>query len=518
MPDIEYLTLVIDIGKSHAKLLMVDRDGGVVERFGRKNTSVESALGYPALDVYGLQAWMAQTLLACASTARCNHVITSTHGAAIVALDDTGLAWEPLDYEWDGLAQHPLLAQVFNAAADAFSSTLSPDLPAGLNAARQLFYVQSLHPDAWRRTRCLMPYAQYWAWLLCGVRASEVSSLGCHTHLWQPHHGGFSPLAQARGWADGFAPLRSAWEVLGTVDTEIARQWGLPLHCQVHVGVHDSNACLARYLRHSDREPPEEATLTVVSSGTWTVLMAPGAPTASLQAERDMLANVDVLGRATPTARFMGGREFSALLDGAAPQAGTLEDVHGLVHSDTMALPSFVPEGGPFMHSVGALVRGTHRLLGAPSEHLGASARAALAAVYCAQVTALLVEHLWIGVATLRPTLVVEGPLASNAVYLSVLQALLPKHAVAYSCDELEGTARGAWLLCHWAGPVAQCDYLRSAPQCVVAGLDAYHARWLAALDSSVNAPGQEKVWSDRPTSLPLTERPESIPSSGSSR
>jgi len=42
------LTLVIDIGKSHAKWLMVDAGGTVVERHGRDNASVPSALGYPA--------------------------------------------------------------------------------------------------------------------------------------------------------------------------------------------------------------------------------------------------------------------------------------------------------------------------------------------------------------------------------------------------------------------------------------------------------------------------------------
>lgn len=478
------LTLVIDIGKSHAKILMVDGQGSVVERHGRKNASVVSALGYPALDVHGLQDWMAQTLRASANTARCTHAIASTHGAAFVALDDTGLAWEPLDYEWDGLAQHPLLADAFNAAADAFASTVSPDLPAGLNAARQLFYVQNLQPEAWRRTRWLVPYAQYWAWLLCGEYASEVSSLGCHTHLWQPQAGGFSTLAQARGWADLFAPLRSAWEVLGPARSDIARQWGLPPNCQVHVGVHDSNACLARYLGGPTSGAPESMALTVVSSGTWTVLMAPGAPTATLQAERDMLANVDVLGRATPTARFMGGREFAALLDGAPADAGTLNDLQGLIDTDTMALPSFAPEGGPFKDREGTLVRGANRLPGAPSACLSVAERSALAAVYCAQVTAFLVAHLWTGVAVVNPSLVIEGPLASNSLYLSVLQALLPRHAVAFSSDALEGTARGAWLLCHWGGGQSQPNFLCPAPVCVFPGLDQYHTRWLAALET----------------------------------
>ncbi|APW44630.1 hypothetical protein RS694_00870 [Rhodoferax saidenbachensis] len=474
---IDALTLVIDIGKSHAKLLMVDERGHVVERHGRDNASVISPLGYPALDVYGLEDWMRTTLRASSNTARCSHAIASTHGAALVALGDESLAWAPVDYEFDGLAQYPLLARAFDAAADGFTQTLSPDLPAGLNAARQLFYVQNLHTDAWRRTRCLLPYAQYWAWRLCGQAASEVSSLGCHTHLWRPQGGDFSALAQAKGWAALFAPLRSAWEVLGTVSPDIAMAWGLPADCQVHVGVHDSNACLARYL---DASAAASSALTVVSSGTWTVLMAPGAPTASLQAERDMLANVDVLGRATPTARFMGGREFAALLDGAVPDAGTLVDVQALVDSATLATPSFAEHGGPFMGRQGQVLRGGQALPRPWSAALPPGQRAALAALYCAQTTAWLVDRLWERVQRPR-TLVVEGPLAQNPLYLTLLQALLPDSQCLVSHDDLEGTARGAWALCRW-GVSAPTYHLKPVAPVTIPGLEKYHAAWLHTL------------------------------------
>jgi sugar (pentulose or hexulose) kinase len=469
------LTLVIDIGKSHAKLLMVDEVGMVVERHGRDNASVQSPLGYPALDVHGLEAWMALTLRASPNTARCGRAIASTHGAALVGLGDDGLAWEPVDYEYNALAQHPLLAQAFDAGADGFAHTLSPDLPAGLNAARQLIYVQAVHPKAWERTRYLLPYAQFWAWRLSGVAVSEVSSLGCHTHLWLPQTGGFSALAQAKGWAALFAPMRSAWEVLGPVQADIVTHWGLPVHCQVHVGVHDSNACLARYL-----EAGADATttaLTVVSSGTWTVLMAPGAPTASLVAEQDMLANVDVLGRATPTARFMGGREFAVLLDGAEAQAGTLADVQALVDQRIWAAPSFADYGGPFRGRTGAVCRGQAAVPLPWSAHVPAGQRAALAALYCAQTTAYLVERLWAG--DDRPgTVVVEGPLAQNPLYLSLLQALLPEVRCQVSLDEMEGTARGAWLLSRWGQPAGQA--LSAVQAAAVSGLAAYHQHWLA--------------------------------------
>ena len=310
------LTLVIDIGKSNAKWLMLDGAGTVLEHRSRANASVTSPLGYPALDIQGLAAWLQQSVRASVNRQRCGHVIASTHGAAVVALGEADtLAWAPLDYEYAAVHSESGNAAAHGmAAAACFRHTLSPHLPAGLNAGRQLDWLQNNHPDAWRATRCLLPYAQYWAWLLSGVAASEVSSLGCHTHLWNPVAGQFSDWAITRGWAALFAPLRPAWETLGPVKPAIAEAWGLPPDCQVHVGVHDSNACLVRYLRSAAETATATVAatsaaeaLTVVSSGTWTVLMAPGAGTAQLDAAKDMLGNVDVTGRVTPTARFMGG-------------------------------------------------------------------------------------------------------------------------------------------------------------------------------------------------------------------
>src|SRR5258706_12835881 len=132
------LTLVLDIGKSHAKLLMIDAAGAVVEQHGRANRSVMSSLGYPALDIAGLTQWIVDTLQGSSATRRCGRAIASTHGAAFVALDDDGLAWDPIDYEFDADAG---LHAAYTSERDAFAATLAPDLPAGLNAARQLYWM-----------------------------------------------------------------------------------------------------------------------------------------------------------------------------------------------------------------------------------------------------------------------------------------------------------------------------------------------------------------------------------------
>jgi sugar (pentulose or hexulose) kinase len=118
---------------------------------------------------------------------------------------------------------------------------------------------------------------------------------------------------------------------------EIAAQTGLSPQCQIINGIHDSNASLLRHLL--SRRPPGEA-FSVVSTGTWVIIAAVGASLTALDGERDMLANVDALGRPVACARFMGGREFAALNDPPAASC-TPADIAAIVERGIFALPAF---------------------------------------------------------------------------------------------------------------------------------------------------------------------------------
>jgi L-fuculokinase len=325
------------------------------------------------------------------------------------------------------------------AEVDAFDHSGSPLLPQGLTAGLQLHWLQRSMPDAWSKIHAWLPYPQYWAWWFSGVMASEVSSLGCHTALWSPQRGDFSDWARQRGIAELFAPLRSASDVLGCVRPALAQRLGLADDVQVHVGSHDSNACLARYLCRA-----EDA--TVLSTGTWTIAMAAGASIAVLDERRDQLVNVAVNGAPVPTARFMGGREFAALCAGADPALADEASLRRVLAEGWMAHPAFAASGGPFIGREGRVSRSGQTCalgpLAVPTE-----LRPALASLYCAEVSALLLRQIG---GTSMADVIVEGPLADNPVFGLALAALLAPRRLCRSNDALEGTARGAWLLARW--------------------------------------------------------------------
>lgn len=402
------LTLVLDVGKTRTKLLAIAEDGELVQSWQRASRSISAAEGYQALDAAGTADWLRQTLSELGPLrASVRSIVPIAHGAALAGIDAGGLALPVPDYEFSGFDERET---DWTEQIDPFAQTLSPLLPQGLNLATQLDWLQRRLPDRVARVTQWMPYAQYWAWWLSGVASSEVSALGCHSLLWDPREGGWSGLARRRGWAQRFAPLRQAWEPLGLLRPELAESLGLPRSVRVLCGAHDSNACLARYLRTWPR-------MTLVSSGTWVVVMAAGAPLTALDGQGDFLANVSVRGEPVPTGRFMGGREIERLCAGADP---ALADGHTVRQLIDRGLSMGSAPGG-----------------------LDARERASLAALHAARETARCVRAL--GAAG---PLTVDGPLAANDAYLELLAALLGE--VHASVDVVEGTARGGHVLAHW--------------------------------------------------------------------
>jgi L-fuculokinase len=427
-------TLVLDIGKSNAKLLLIDAAGEVLAREVQANESVEG-LDYLELGVAALEAWLLRTIPALPERERIGHINISTHGAAFCAIDEQGLVFPPMDYEWDGYGAH---REAFHRLADGFDVTGSPNSPFGLNAGLQIYWLQQTQPVAWQRIRHWLPYPQYWAWWFSGVAASEVSSLGCHTHLWGPAKGQMAPWTHKSGIAARFPPLQKAWEALGPLKPALAARLQLPAYCEVHVGMHDSNACLARHLRAVPGS-------VVVSTGTWCVVMVPGAALGALDPDRDQLVNVSVEGQPVPTGRFMGGRMFAALCKGVDPALATAE-----------ALAEVQAQGWSVLSCGSAAGTDSSPQIsrnGAPCEAgLGAVPPCllpAIAANHCATLTAQQVQALSAGSGLASPV-IIEGPLANNQAFGAALHALLGERPLLRSTDPLEGTARGAWMLADW--------------------------------------------------------------------
>jgi sugar (pentulose or hexulose) kinase len=446
---------VLDIGKTNIKVLAFDPDGKIVWERTRRNAPLlrEPTCPYLHLDTEGVWAFLMDALRDLAAAVPVGAISISTHGAAGVLVDDAGPVLPPIDYDADELEGE---AAEYAAVRPAFAETSSPALPRGLNLGRQLFHLFRHHPTEAARARAFLTYPQYWAWRLCGVMASEVTSLGCHTDLWAPYSADFSSMVDRMGWRPLFPPLRKAWDALGPIKPEIAASTGLRADVRVLCGGHDSNCALAPYL--TGRTDP----FTVVSTGTWVIVFAIGGR-ATLDLDADMLANVDVRGKPTPSARFMGGREF-AVLAGDAPAQPTLADIEAVVASRALALPSFSDQGGPFARRAG-------RITG--PEPRTPEASAALATLYTALMTELLVERL-----SAAGDVIVEGGFTKSPTFAALLAALMSSRRVLLAASA-SGAAEGAAALARW-GQKRERVKTYAAPPWTLSGLAGYRERWRA--------------------------------------
>ena len=257
---------VLDLGKTNTKLVVFDRAGKLVAERSQASAPLAPDGRWPYLRLDTERAW-AFYLGALKDVGKefpIEAVSVAAHGAAGVLVTEDGVAAPPVDYEFDGFAG---VDAEYDALRPPFEESLTPNLPRGLNLARQILYVERTFPKDFAAARAFLVWPQYWSWRLSGVMASEVASIAVHSDLWRPMEGRLSSLVERLGWTRLFPPIRRAWETLGPLKPEVAAATGLSPEVRIVCGTHDFkrvarspsrgpkrslHRCLDRHLGHPD--------------------------------------------------------------------------------------------------------------------------------------------------------------------------------------------------------------------------------------------------------------------------
>ena len=412
---------VIDIGKTNAKVVLFDAVAGA-EIAVRKRPNQPLTGAYRHFDVEGLWTFFCQSLGEIEKMHGIDAISITTHGACFALLTAEGaLALPVMDYED---TQPDGFDADYRAIRPPFAETGSPRLPMGLNAGAMLYWQARRFPDDFARTRWILPWPQYWAYRLTGAIATEATSLGVHTDLWNPHAGCYSGLVERMGWTRLMPELKPAHAVLGPVTPALASRIGLKPGIPVHSGLHDSNASLLPHLY------ARKAPFSVFSTGTWVVTLSVGARDGVLDESRDVLINVNGLGEKTPSARFMGGRAFELL----APKGDCMvsdADRASVLANEVMVLPSFPEGSGPYPQAHG-------RWTAEPKTDGERLYAVSLYLALMSEVTRQLTGGLG--------DVVVEGPFAANRDYLDMLASLTGRQPIVAE-GRMTGTSFGAACL-----------------------------------------------------------------------
>ncbi|MEO9339243.1 FGGY-family carbohydrate kinase [Mesorhizobium sp. SB112] len=414
---------VIDIGKTNAKVALVDMATLTeIAVRTRPNSVIRDGI-YPHADCDALWLFLLESLKALHGEKQIDAISITTHAATAVLLKEDGaLAMPVLDYEHNGPDG---LTAAYDAVRPPFAETGTPRLPGGLNLGAQLFWQSKAFAELFADVTSILMYPQYWSFRLTGVLASEVTSLGCHTDLWNPAKGDFSSLVDDLGWRGLFAPVRAASDKLGSILPEIVESTGLDPETPVYCGIHDSNASLLPHLLS------RKAPFSVVSTGTWVIVMAMGGTLDRLDPSRDTLINVNALGNPVPSARFMGGREYSTLT-GDRQVEWTEEDVKAVLQEQIMLLPSVQKGSGPFPDREAEWLN---------AQDISLAERYIAISFYLALMTATCLD-----LVGADGPIIVEGPFSKNKIFVSMLSAASERSVISGN-KTATGTSIGAALL-----------------------------------------------------------------------
>jgi sugar (pentulose or hexulose) kinase len=445
---------IFDLGKTNSKLFVISGTGAVLSE-ARTSPVWRDEGDLRVLDDETLFNWMRHSLGDAVTTHGVDRIMFSGHGCTFALVQGDRLLHPVLDYEQEPPAA---FADRIDRLVPDYSETFSPRLPLGFNFGRHILWLAERSPQLLAHCDAILCYPQFWSWKFSGSKVSEVSYLGCHSHLWAPISDDFSSLVDGQGWRSKMPDFARAGEEVGTHHLELAD--GSTVALAVHNGVHDSNSALYYYrsLGFSD--------FTLVSTGTWVVIFNPSSPLGALDRERDMLANVTVDHNPVATIRFMGGREYD-VASGGWKQGVSADAVLAVIEKKAFALPSFAA-GGPIPGRAGRFI----------GPELQGEERAAAALLYVALMTDLSLEL----IGSTNP-IVIDGGLVKTGFYAAVLAALRPDQTV-YSSSNAEGSAFGAAALVFeqfGESPFKNACTVSSPAR--IAGLEAYRDLWRVELD-----------------------------------
>src|SRR5262249_35165320 len=153
--------------------------------------------------------------------------------------------------------------------------------------------------------------------LLTGTAASDITSIGCHTNLWNFSQSHYHEWVYREGIFDKLAPIVPSDSVYPLhpvkrfpLDAIPAFPGpplasGLPAIPIAGIGLHDSSAAMIPYLE-SFREP-----FVLISTGTWCISMNPfnNTPLTVAELQHDCLCYISYQGKPMKASRLFAGYE-----------------------------------------------------------------------------------------------------------------------------------------------------------------------------------------------------------------
>ena len=291
---------IFDIGKTNKKMFVFNEQYQILLERSVRFEEVTDEDGDACENLEALTVWIRQLIdeLMQLEGIVIKAINFSTYGASFVHLNREGKPVAPL---YNYLKPFPedlknKFYENYGGETNFSIETASPVL-GNLNSGLQLYYLKEKKLALFNKIHASLHLPQYLSYLVTGRLYSDVTSIGCHTALWNFTRDHYHEWLQREGIISKLSPIFPS-------DQPITTNWkGKPLLCGV--GLHDSSAALIPYLA-GFKQP-----FVLISTGTWCISLNPfnQAALTAEELQQDCLCYMEYRGKPVKAARLFAGYE-----------------------------------------------------------------------------------------------------------------------------------------------------------------------------------------------------------------
>jgi len=430
---------IFDIGKTNKKLFVFDDQYKMLLEKSIQFEEIKDEDGDACEDINALTSWVKRSITEIMEMKNFRVIALnfSTYGASFVHLDKEGKPVAPL-YNYLKPFPEKLKKKFYRKYGDEMGfavQTASPVL-GNLNSGLQLFYLKEEKPALFKKVYMSLHLPQYMSYLVTGRLCSDITSIGCHTALWNFTLNRYHEWLYKEHIAGKLAPIFPS-------DQLMQANWeGKPLLCGV--GLHDSSAALIPYLA-CFKDP-----FVLISTGTWCISLNPFNQT-KLTAEElkdDCLCYMEYRGKPIKASRLFAGYEHEQQVKRLAEHFNTAENRYQDISFDASIVQRLVRNAA----SDTKATRGKMLM----QESVFGQRDLQQFSTYSEAYHQLMMDIIAIQAVSTRlvskegsvKKIFVDGGFGKNTIYMRLLSAIFPGVEV-YAASVAQASAIGAALAVH---------------------------------------------------------------------
>lgn len=291
---------IFDVGKTNKKLFLIDENYKIVfEKSARFLETIDED-GDPCENLESLKASLFDSLkqVFALKEFEVKAVNFSTYGASFVYIDKNG---KPLTALYNYLKNFPQALsqqfyQTYGGQDQVAVQTASPVL-GSLNSGLQVYRYKHEQPAKFAQTANALHLPQFMSYLVSGQVATDMTSIGCHTQLWDFSRQSYHQWVLDEGLDKKFGKITPANSLTdGSVDGHALK---------VGTGLHDSSSALIPYLENFNQS------FLLLSTGTWCISLNPfnSRPLTVEELKQDCLCYMQYEGKPVKASRLFAGNE-----------------------------------------------------------------------------------------------------------------------------------------------------------------------------------------------------------------